>query len=48
MKSTYAAPVVTHRGDIVRTTLSGKVNRTPTEQDISHGPFGGRNLSFGL
>jgi len=47
MKSTYAAPAVTDRGDAVRTTLQGKpaIN---TESGVSQGPASGSNLSFGL
>jgi len=47
MKSNYAAPAVTDRGDAVRTTLSGKPFVTPGEIDI-RGPAFGSNLSFGL
>jgi len=48
MKSTYAAPTVTHRGDVVHITLSGKPFSALKELDISHGPSMGSNLSFGL
>ena len=47
MKSTYAAPTVTGRGDVVHTTLSGKQD-LGSEAGITVGPFGGANLSFGL
>jgi len=48
MKNTYAAPTATDRGDIVRTTLSGKQTVKPTELDATRGPMLGSNLSFGL
>ena len=46
MKHTYAAPVVTTRGDVVRTTLSGKASDSETSAAFK--PNGGSNLSFGL
>ena len=48
MKSTYAAPTVTDRGDIVRTTLSGKPSVGSESANNTVGPMLGSNLSFGL
>jgi hypothetical protein len=47
MKSTYAAPTVTGRGDVVYTTLTGKPN-LGAESGVIVGPSSGSNLSFGL
>jgi len=48
MKSTYAAPTVTDRGDVVHTTLFNKPATQQTEVGLSKGPAQGSNLSFGL
>jgi len=48
MKSTYAAPTVADRGDVVHTTLNNKPAIDPTEVGVSKGPRQGSNLSFGL
>jgi len=47
MKNTYAAPAVTDRGDVVRTTLAGKPF-VSTETSCTRGPACGNDLSFGL
>jgi len=47
MKNTYAAPTVTDRGEVVRTTLYNKP-AIDTESGVSRGPAQGSNLSFGL
>jgi len=47
MKSTYAAPAATTRGDIVRSTLSGKgIGDELANPSVR--PSGGSALSFGL
>jgi len=48
MKNTYAAPAVTDRGDVVRTTLTGKPIITWGELLLVGGAAFGNNLSFGL
>jgi len=47
MKSTYAAPAATTRGDIVRSTLSGKDFGDELVQ-FNKKSSGGCGLSFGL
>jgi len=48
MKNTYAAPTVTDRGDVVRTTLTGKPIVSWGELLVVVGMAFGNNLSFGL
>jgi len=47
MKTTYAAPAATTRGDVVRSTLTSKGNG-PEIDGVSTQPGGGSALSFGL
>jgi len=48
MKNTYATPLVTDRGDIVRTTLTGKPFVSWAEVFVVAGRAFGASLSFGL
>lgn len=48
MKSTYIAPTVITRGDVVRNTLSGKAFILVEDTPNSRRPSSGSNLSFGL